>query len=629
MALTKHIHATVREETTRMLLNTTVLQETSRNSHQNGDVDLASQPPAIPMAVKQSKVWKGLSPIGKCKRISKVAGRVLGLMIALYFFICSLGLLESAFKLVGGRAAGETFRNSQVLSNPVAGLMIGVLATVLLQSSSTATSIVVALVASEVIPLKTGIPIIMGTNIGTSITNTIVALAQAGHRDNFRRAFAGATVHDMFNWLAVLVLLPLEVASHYLYHLTASIVNFMNMGGDDHEKEILTAITNPFIKMIVQVNRDAITDIAIEKNLTSTDTVLSRWCNRQTLAVNHTTVHFNPVDIRCSEQEQGSVFHNACIAADYPEHAVFAISWNTTAVINITTAGERCRHLMALTDWNDSTVGGVLLALSLLVIFLSLFAIVKVLSSLLQGQVATVISKTLNTDLPGRAAYFTGYIALLVGVGMTLVIQSSSVFTSTLTPLVGMGIISVERMYPLTLGSNIGTTVTGILAALSTRGRFTRDAMQLALCHLFFNVSGVVLFYPVPFMRWPIPLAKLLGRKTARYRWISIFYLVFMFVIFPASVFALSLAGWQYLAGIGGPLLVLFLVTSIINVLQVKRKNWLPPRLRTWDFLPRCLHSLESIDQALQSCFGCSDDVASCYRPRVADDEEDNDDDGC
>eukprot|EP00916_Digyalum_oweni_P014222 GHVL01023315.1.p1 GENE.GHVL01023315.1~~GHVL01023315.1.p1 ORF type:complete len:739 (+),score=22.09 GHVL01023315.1:202-2418(+) len=575
---------------------------------------------------KEEKCWDEMEKWEKMKRVASITGRVVGLISALYFFICSLGLLESSFKLVGGRTAGETFKNSQLLSNPVAGLMIGVMATVLVQSSSTATSIVVALVASEVIPLMSGIPIIMGTNIGTSITNTIVALAQAGHRDQFERAFAGATVHDMFNWLAVMILLPLEVATHYLYHLTSALLSSMPSASEGTQVEILTAITKPFIHMIVQVNSGAITDIVLADNTTEVqETVLKRWCNRERVEVNHTTTHFNPVDIRCSEQAVGSVFHNACVAAQYPETAVFAISWNTTQLINITTQGNRCSHLFAATNWTDNTVGGVLLAVAFLIIVTSLFAIVKILNALLQGQVAKVISKTINKDLPGRAAYFTAYLALAVGCCMTLIIQSSSVFTSTLTPLVGMGIVSLERMYPLTLGANIGTTITGILAALSTQGSHMRDALQIALCHLFFNISGTLLFFPVPVTRIPVPLARMLGRVTARHRWFAIFYLVFMFILFPAIVFALSYAGWVYLACIGGPLLLLFLFTSVVNVLQVKRNHWLPPILRTWDFLPRCLHSLDPIDQVVTSCLCCAGHhgEVTCIHGHHDSDEED------
>ena len=112
--------------------------------------------------------------------------------------------------------------------------MIGVLATVLLQSSSTTTSIVVAMVGAEsafrayrltrvqcvlmykytltftVVEIKPAIFMVMGANIGTSVTNTIVALGQSLDRNEFRKAFAGATVHDMFNWLTVIIMLPIE-----------------------------------------------------------------------------------------------------------------------------------------------------------------------------------------------------------------------------------------------------------------------------------------------------------------------------------------------------------------------------------------------------------------------------------
>ena len=74
---------------------------------------------------------------------------------------------------------------------------------------------------------------------------------------------------------------------------------------------------------------------------------------------------------------------------------------------------------------------------------------------------AKVIKKFVNADFPGYCGYFTGYLAILLGAGMTILVQSSSIFTSTLTPLVGMGVITLDRMYPLTLGSNIGTTFTG------------------------------------------------------------------------------------------------------------------------------------------------------------------------
>lgn len=67
------------------------------------------------------------------------------------------------------------------------------------------------LVLFSVLSVSLAIPIVMGANIGTSVTNTIVAIGQITNKNDFRRAFAGATVHDVFNWLTVLILLPLEV----------------------------------------------------------------------------------------------------------------------------------------------------------------------------------------------------------------------------------------------------------------------------------------------------------------------------------------------------------------------------------------------------------------------------------
>ncbi|KAL0162388.1 hypothetical protein M9458_041784, partial [Cirrhinus mrigala] len=89
------------------------------------------------------------------------------------------------------------------------------------------------------------IPIIMGSNIGTSVTNTIVALMQAGEREEFKRAFAGATVHDCFNWLSVLVLLPLEAVTGVM-RLIFNIVT-----GEDGP-ELLKVITEPLTKRIIQ-----------------------------------------------------------------------------------------------------------------------------------------------------------------------------------------------------------------------------------------------------------------------------------------------------------------------------------------------------------------------------------------
>lgn len=272
-------------------------------------------------------------------------------------------------------------------------------------------------------------------------------------------------------------------------------------------------------------------------------------------------------------------------------------------------------NLFAQSDLSDTAAGAVLLVCSLLVIFLALYGIVKALHSLLHGSIAKLVRRIINAELPGRAAYFTGYLAILFGTGMTMILQSSSVFTSTLTPLVGVGIVSVERMYPLTLGSNIGTTVTGILAALSQEGDHLINALHVALCHLFFNITGIVLFYPLPFMRLPVDLAKSLGNTTAKHRWFAILYILLLFILFPAAVFGLSVAGWVYLGSIGGTFFVIFVAIVAINVIQRKRRGCLPPVLRTWDFLPHWLHSLKPIDIVIAKVFNCR----CCQRLQEAD----------
>jgi len=184
--------------------------------------------------------------------------------------------------------------------------------------------------------------------------------------------------------------------------------------------------------------------------------------------------------------------------------------------------------------------------------------------------------------------------------GMTMIIQSSSVFTSTLTPLVGVGVVSLERMYPLTLGANIGTTLTGILVALAASADEIRNALQISLCHLFFNISAMIIYYPIPFMRKaPIGLSRMLGNTTAKYRWFSAVYIMLVFLLFPGVVFGLSLAGTVVLLAVGIPILVLIGFIVIINSCQHKCPNCLPPFLQNWNFLPLCLHSLEPFDRIL------------------------------
>ena len=216
-----------------------------------------------------------------------------------------------------------------------------------------------------------------------------------------------------------------------------------------------------------------------------------------------------------------------------------------------------------------------------------------------------------NADLP-YVPWLTGYVAMLVGAVMTVLLQSSSVFTSTLTPLAGAGLVTLERAYPMTLGSNIGTTTTSLLASLTADTAHQKNAVQIALVHLLFNICGILMFYPVPLLRWPIGMARVLGRTTAKYRWFAVFYLLAMFFLFPAFVFGLSLLGPLALYCVLGPFFLALALVITVNAVQKSRPEVLPKALAGWDFLPLPLRSLEPYDRAVTALFGycscCPDD---------------------
>lgn len=197
-----------------------------------------------------------------------------------------------------------------------------------------------------------------------------------------------------------------------------------------------------------------------------------------------------------------------------------------------------------------------------------------------------------------RWSYLVDYLALLIGCVMTILVQSSSIFTSTLTPLAGLGIISLERIYPLTLGSNIGTTTTGLVAALTADRSRIKETLQLAFCHLGFNLTGILLFYPIPITRIPIPLARQLGKTTARHRWFSIVYLLFFFLLLPLIIFGLSLAGRLVFLLIITPVILLFIAIVAINLIQSKHPTMLPLGLRSWSFVPIWFRSLGGLSSS-------------------------------
>uniref|UniRef100_A0A3P8XNQ2 Sodium-dependent phosphate transport protein 2B n=1 Tax=Esox lucius TaxID=8010 RepID=A0A3P8XNQ2_ESOLU len=530
-----------------------------KNKDPDGD-----DPWNLPDLQETGMKWSEIDTKGKVMRVLTSIAKFFLMVGFLYMFVCSLDVLSSAFQLVGGKAAGDIFQDNEVLSNPVAGLVIGVLVTVLVQSSSTSSSIVVSMVSSGLLEVQSAVPVIMGANIGTSVTNTIVAMMQAGDRNEFRRAFAGATVHDFFNWLSVLVLLPLEAITGVLYKLTKVVIDSFDIQGGDNAPDLLNVITDPLTNSIIELDKSVINGIA----------------TGDPAAMNKSLIKI-------------------CLSINY--------------------------HIFAYSDLPDLAVGLILLAVSLLILCSCLILIVKLLNSMLKGQVAVVIKKVLNTDFPFPFGWVTGYIAIMVGAGMTFIVQSSSVFTSAITPLVGIGVISLERAYPLTLGSNIGTTTTAILAAMASPGEKLANSLQIALCHFFFNIAGILLWYPFPFTRVPIRLARALGNRTAKYRWFAALYLLLCFFLLPLAILGLSMAGWQVLVGVAVPIVILAVFVMVVNLMQTHCPRYLPSVLRTWDFLPRPLHSMAPLDRVVTSGMGfCATRCCCCCKccQRTEDEEE-------
>ncbi len=179
--------------------------------------------------------------------------RALAVLALLFVFLVGVNGLGDGFKSLGQNLLDSFFRATE---NPFMGLMVGVLATTLVQSSSVSTSLIVGLVAAPAnpLPLANAIPMIMGANIGTTVTNTLVSLAHMGRRQEFERAFAVATCHDFFNFLAVAVFLPLEMATGFLQKTATALSGLLTgVGGVDYDsplKGALKAVVAPIKELL-------------------------------------------------------------------------------------------------------------------------------------------------------------------------------------------------------------------------------------------------------------------------------------------------------------------------------------------------------------------------------------------
>ena len=429
----------------------------------------------------------------------------------LYFFLLGLELLGTAAKVLGGCTAGSLFGDD---TNPVAGLMVGILCTVLIQSSSSTTSIIVSLVGAGSVTVKSGIYMVMGANIGTSVTNTIVAMGHLGNGDELERAFAGATVHDMFNFLSVGILFPVEVVTTYLYSLTKAMVPDDRDGQGEKWEGPIKKIVSPLGALIIKANKDVTKTLATGKG----------DCSEGGLFYPVYCVG-GEVGYKTCVPPKGGCKDDAGVKLPYGEGECPRIGLITCDK----SAGCPAFFQDGASRRDDEISGAVVFFIGLVILVVCLIGLVTILQKMLMGMSTRIIYKATNVN---------GYLAILIGTAITVLVQSSSITTSALTPFVGMGALRLEQMFPLTLGANIGTTFTGLLASLVSDGV---DSLQVALCHLFFNITGILIWYPIPYMRnIPLNLARNLGKATRVWKGFPFLYLFTVFAAIPLLLFGLS-----------------------------------------------------------------------------------------
>mmetsp|Transcript_60710 Transcript_60710/g.120284 ORF Transcript_60710/g.120284 Transcript_60710/m.120284 type:complete len:869 (-) Transcript_60710:319-2925(-) len=506
--------------------------------------------------------------------------KVLSAFLLLYIFIISLGLMGNAFKIIGGPTAGTAFRNSAIFGNPIAGCALGIMATVLVQSSSTSTSIIISMTASLLIKPENAIYMIMGANIGTSVTNTIVSMGQMGDRDEYRRAFGGATVHDCFNLLTVSILLPLEYITHMLYHIGTGLVDAAGIS-DDTEKtgkiDFLKVITKPISSRLISVDKKLVTKVA-EASVKVED------AKAQGLAKDK----LDEFEGKLDDLLKKSMIKNSRTQDNF---------------------------LFLDTPMTDQGAGWLLLVVSLVMLSTTLVLFVKLLQTIIRGRVAIWMKTLLNLEFKS-VPYVGDYILLLFGAGVTILFQSSSITTSTLTPLVGIGLIKLDKMFPFTVGANIGTTVTGILAALASSNIPT--GLAVAFAHLFFNLFGTLIWFPIPCIRAiPLGMAKGLGSLAADLRWFPPIYIFFVFGALPGLLLALSLAHWAALVFIGLPLVFIMIAICCVFGLRAHRPAILPTAFKKdLSFFPPSMRMSNETENASATSEAASASNADLSNPR-------------
>ena len=357
---------------------------------------------------------------------------ILGLV---YLLMVSVGVLSQGFRAVSGGADGAEAIFA-FATNPLVSVLLGVLATALVQSSSAVTSVIVGLVGGG-LPLAIAIPMIMGSNMGTTITNTLAALGNLREDEAFNRSFAAATVHDFFNLFTIFIFLPLELLFHPLENL-------------------------------------------------------SRW--------------------------MASWFYGS---ADVSVGKFDFMRWLTRPAINGISDG--IRRLPA------GIAGVVMIMVGIMMVLLAVYLLNQVLHAVMTGRAEQIFRAAIGKN---------SALALLSGLVVTLIVQSSTLTTVLIVPLAGAGIMTLAQVYPFTLGANIGTPITALMSATAITGEYQVVALQIAFVHLLYNGLAVILFALIPpLWRLPIQAAQALANGATRSRLVVPAYILGVFFVVPGIVF--------------------------------------------------------------------------------------------
>jgi len=357
---------------------------------------------------------------------------ILGLV---YLLMVAVGVLSQGFRAVSGGADGAE-AIFEFATNPLVSVLLGVLATALVQSSSAVTSVIVGLVGGG-LPIAIAIPMIMGSNMGTTITNTLAALGNVREDEAFNRSFAAATVHDFFNLFTILIFLPLELLLHPLENL-------------------------------------------------------SRW--------------------------MASWFYGS---SDVSVGKYDFIRWLSRPAINGISDGIR--------RLPTGIAGGVMIMLGITMVLLAVYLLNQVLHSVMTGRAEKIFRAAIGKN---------SALALLSGLVVTLIVQSSTLTTVLIVPLAGAGIMTLAQVYPFTLGANIGTPITALMSATAIAGEYQAVALQIAFVHLLYNGLAVVLFALIPpLWRLPLQAAQALANGATRSRLVVPAYILGVFFVVPGIVF--------------------------------------------------------------------------------------------